>query len=48
MTRHASGLPQGAVMTHFRCTAITALAMALLGTGLASAQTTPPAEKKIY
>ena len=35
-------------MTHFRCTAITALAMALLGTGLASAQTTPPAEKKIY
>ncbi|HSD16406.1 MAG TPA: hypothetical protein VLC71_03985 [Thermomonas sp.] len=35
-------------MTHFRNTAIAALAMALLGTGIASAQTKPSAEKKIY
>lgn len=35
-------------MTHFRNTAIAALAMALLGTGIASAQTKPSTEKKIY
>ena len=35
-------------MTHFRYTAITALAMAVLGTGIAYAQTKPSAEKKIY
>ncbi len=35
-------------MAHFRTTAITALAMALLGTGIASAQTKPSIEKKIY
>ena len=35
-------------MTHFRYTAITALAMAVLGTGIVYAQTKPSAEKKIY
>ena len=35
-------------MTHFRVTAIAALAMAVLGTGIASAQTKPSTEKKIY
>ena len=35
-------------MTHFRYTAITALAMAGLGTGIAYAQTKPSTEKKIY
>jgi len=35
-------------MTHLRHTAIAAFAMAALGTGLASAQTKPSTEKKIY
>jgi hypothetical protein len=35
-------------MTHLRRTAIASLAMALLGTGIAHAQTKPSAEKKIY
>ena len=35
-------------MTHFRNIAITALAMAGLGTGIAYAQTKPSTEKKIY
>ena len=35
-------------MTHFRRTAITAFAMAVLGTGVAHAQTKPSTEKKIY
>ena len=34
-------------MMHFRNTAMTAFAMAVLGTGIAWAQT-PPSEKKIY
>ena len=35
-------------MTHLRRTALAAFAMALLGTGIASAQVKPAAEKKIY